>query len=48
MNPDEAIEEEMRYTGLPGIRTWRAMYWFVCLVFVLYVLLLATLPRAFA
>jgi hypothetical protein len=35
-------------TGLPVLRTWRAVYLFVLGVFVLWVVLLAVFSRAFA
>lgn len=35
-------------TGLPGLRTWRAVYWFVLAVFVVTVTLLAVLTRTFS
>jgi hypothetical protein len=35
-------------TGLPGLRTWPKVYWFVLGVLVLWVGLLAALTRAFA
>jgi hypothetical protein len=34
--------------GVPGFRTWRSIYIFVFLFFVLCVVLLALLSRAFA
>lgn len=37
-----------RRTGLPALRTWRAMYWFVLGVFALWVTLLTWLTRHFA
>ncbi|HYO08571.1 MAG TPA: hypothetical protein VER17_06325 [Tepidisphaeraceae bacterium] len=42
----EMIDDQV--TGLPGLRTWGAVYLFVVAVFVLYVVLLAALSRAFA
>jgi len=36
----EPAEED---TGLPGLRTWRAVYWAVVLLFAVYVLLLVWL-----
>jgi len=33
---------------LPGLRTWRGVYWFVIGCFVLFVVLLAILSRAYA
>ncbi len=35
-------------TGLPALGTWRAVYTFVCVVFVAYVVLLGVLARVFA
>jgi hypothetical protein len=35
-------------TGLPGLRTWRAVYAFVLAVFALWVVLLVTLSRLFS
>ena len=35
-------------TGLPGIRSWRRVYWLVVIVFALYVILLTALSKAFA
>jgi hypothetical protein len=40
-NPEDEI------TGLPALPTWRRVYWFVLVVFVTYVLLLAALSRVF-
>ena len=34
--------------GVPGFRTWRGIYWFVFLWFVLVVALLALFARVFA
>ena len=34
-------------TGLPGLRTWRAVYGFVLVSFAVYVVLLIALERAF-
>lgn len=34
-------------TGLPGLRTWRAVYWFVFGCFVLFVCALALFSRHF-
>jgi hypothetical protein len=41
-NPDEADP------GLPGFRSWRAVYVFVLGVFVLWVVLLAVLSEAYS
>ena len=35
-------------TGLPALRTWRSVYLFVAIVFVVYVVLLIALARRFA
>ena len=35
-------------TGLPGLRTWRAVYTAVFAVFVLWLVLLAVFTRAFS
>jgi hypothetical protein len=40
--PDDEI------TGLPGLRTWRGVYLFVAVVFVVWVGLLAALTRLFS
>lgn len=40
--------DDDRRTGLPALRTWRAMYWFVLGVFALWVTLLTWLTRHFA
>lgn len=37
-----------RDTGLPGLRTWRAVYWFVLAVFALVVIGLTVFSRVFA
>jgi hypothetical protein len=34
--------------GVPGFRTWRGVYWFVFVVFVLSVLALAIFSRVYA
>jgi hypothetical protein len=34
--------------GLPGLRTWRAVYWAVTASFILWVALLAVLTHLFA
>ena len=41
-----AVDDDV--TGLPALRTWGAVYLFVAAVFVVYVVLLAALSRAFA
>lgn len=35
-------------TGLPALRSWRQVYWFVVAVLVLWVGLLTVLTRAFS
>lgn len=47
MNP-LASSGENEPPGVPGFRTWRGVYIFVFLFFVLCVVLLALLSRAFA
>lgn len=37
-----------RDTGLPGLRTWRAVYWFVIAAFVAVVVALTIFSRVFA
>lgn len=37
-----------RDTGLPALRTWRAVYWFVLAVFALVVIGLTVFSRVFA
>jgi hypothetical protein len=51
MNQPDATEpsaRETETTGVPGFRTWRAVYLFVFAVFVLVVVLLAFFSRWFA
>ena len=43
---DVAIDDDV--TGLPALRSWRAVYAFVVAVFVAYVVLLTALSRAFS
>jgi hypothetical protein len=43
----QSMTEEGENTGFPGLRSWRAMYLIVVSVFVLYVLLLTALSRAY-
>ena len=43
--PAAAQEEE---TGLPVLRSWRGLYWFVAAVFVLWVALLHALTRMYS
>ncbi|HEX8323503.1 MAG TPA: hypothetical protein VF595_06265 [Tepidisphaeraceae bacterium] len=45
-HPDAGPADET--TGLPGLRTWSAVYGLVVAVFVAYVVLLVLLSRAFA
>lgn len=50
MSPPESEPEqdtESEGTGLPGFRSWRAVYVFVLGVFVAYVVLLAVFSWAF-
>ena len=35
-------------TGLPGLRTWRAVYWAVTAIFLLWVALLTALTQLFS
>lgn len=35
-------------TGLPGLRTWRAVYVFVLGIFILWIVLLAWLARTYS
>jgi hypothetical protein len=44
--PDPSAENEP--PGVPGFKTWRSVYIFVFIFFVLCVVLLALLSRAFA
>jgi hypothetical protein len=44
--PVTPAEDEI--TGLPTLPTWRSVYWFVVVVFVVYVVLLTALSRIFA
>jgi hypothetical protein len=43
MNPPPDDER----TGLPGLRTWRSVYGFVCAVLVAWIVLLTALTLAF-
>ena len=45
---DKSIDGDDAVTGLPARVTWRGVYLLVTLVFVLYVILLALLPRVVA
>lgn len=47
MNPPDSSGEN-EPPGVPGFRTWRSVYIFVFIFFVLCVVLLALLSRAFA
>ncbi|MBI2516085.1 MAG: hypothetical protein HYV95_04150 [Opitutae bacterium] len=40
-------DDEQR-TGLPGLRSWRSVYWVVLGIFILWVALLTWLTRHFA
>lgn len=46
--PAAAPAPDDRHTGLPALRTWPAVYWFVLGVFALWVTLLTWLTRHFA
>lgn len=46
LEADNAPADEV--TGLPGLPTWRRVYWFVVVVFIVYVVLLTGLSRVFA
>lgn len=51
LNPSDGSAstcEEDDATGLPALSTWRAVYLFVTLVFIAYVVLLGALNRVFA
>ena len=48
MKTNTPCEEEEDVPGVPGFRTWRSVYIFVFLFFVLCVVLLALLSRGFA
>ena len=45
-NSSPPVDDEV--TGLPGLRSWRAVYLFVLGCFVLWVVLLAALTRFFS
>jgi hypothetical protein len=47
MHPDQAEDPEIQTTGLPGLRSWRAVYVFVIGIFIVWVLLLSALSTAF-
>jgi len=42
----EKLEQEA--TGLPGLRTWKAVYWLVAGFFALVLILLIVLTRKFS
>ena len=46
MTPEPEPKDEV--TGLPGLRTWRAVYGFVLVVFILWFVLLTVLTRTFS
>jgi len=46
-DPVAAVDDD-DVIGLPGLRTWTAVYLFVVAIFVAYVVLLTALSRAFA
>jgi hypothetical protein len=41
------LENENQTTGLPLLRTWRAVYLFVLIVFIILVVLMFALERSF-
>ena len=43
----DAEQPADKSTGLPGLRTWRAVYVFVLVSFAVFVILLIALERAF-
>lgn len=45
-SPDSSLPEEP--PGIPGFSTWRKVYWFVFVFFILCVLGLALFSRAFS
>ena len=45
MTPEPEPKDDA--TGLPGLRTWRAVYLFVLVAFAVYVALLILLERMF-
>lgn len=45
--PSPASDPAPSPTGLPGLRTWRAVYWVVIGVFVVWVGWLTVLPSLF-
>jgi hypothetical protein len=44
--PNQSVNTEE--TGLPGLRTWRAVYLLVLALFALWVVLLAALEKVFS
>lgn len=48
MKPPADIENSDASPGVPGFRTWRGVYGFVFVFFVVVVLLLALFSRVFA
>ena len=46
MTPDPEPNDEL--TGLPGLRSWRAVYLFVLAVFAAWIVLLTLLTRMFS
>jgi hypothetical protein len=46
MTPEQKPNDET--TGFPGLRTWRGVYTFVLITFVIWVALLIALTRAFS
>ena len=46
MTPER--EPNDKSTGLPGLRTWRAVYLFVLIAFAVYVALLILLERMYS
>jgi hypothetical protein len=48
IDSNQSTSESDAATGLPLLRSWRAVYWFVLAVFVVWVALLAALSRVFS
>jgi hypothetical protein len=46
--PPESMDSDSGEAGLPGLRTWRAVYTFVLVTFGLWVGLLIALSRLFS
>jgi hypothetical protein len=46
MMPEQKPSDET--TGFPGLRTWRGVYTFVLVIFVVWVALLIALTRAYS